>query len=105
MTDAQGPDPRDIIRAGLQSWATPEQAVFLADEILATTKRVWTDISCKHCRKGGRYQVEISDARAVAAGIKDLLAEGWGRPDVAQQTDEGRIVFERVVWMTDGAAA
>lgn len=81
---------------------TPEQVKFLTDEVLAIKKHPWVEITCKHCLKVGKYAAEIPDAKAVSGALKDLLAEGYGRPDVAQQTEGEKIVFERVVYLTDG---
>ena len=87
--------PREQIAEGLAGALSPEQIKTLVDEILAIKKQAW--VSCKDC--GKRNLTEIADAKAVAGALKDLLAEGFGRPAAAELDDRDRIVFERVVYM------
>lgn len=68
---------------------------------LEAKKKPWAEITCKHCRKVGKYQVEINDVAAVVKALEVLMNQAKGRPDVAQQGEQDRIVFERVVYMDD----
>lgn len=68
---------------------------------LEAKKKPWAEITCKHCRKVGKYQVEINDAAAVMKALEIMMNQAKGRPDVAQQEESERIVFQRVVHFGD----
>ena len=89
---AESKTPRDELRDGLANYLTADQTKALIDEVLAIKKQAW--MHCPHCKK--RSTVEVSDARSVAAAVKDLLAEGYGRPQASEVEGE-RIVFQRLV--------
>lgn len=92
-------DLRADIAAALEGWLTPEQLKTLLDEILAVKKgaRGW----CPNCRK--QVQVEIADAKAVVGAMADLANQGFGRPGEQQSGEDERVVFERVVYLTEEA--
>ena len=85
-------DARSRIGSALEDKLTPEQIRLLLDEILAIQKqgRGW----CPNCRKA--VVVEVADAKAVAAAVKDLLAEAWGRPRDEQREEAGVTFIRRV---------
>ena len=85
-------DARSRIGSALEDKLTEEQLSLLLNEILAVKKqtRGW----CPNCRK--QVMVEISDAKAVAAAIRDLLQEAWGRPVDAKAVEAGVTFIRRV---------
>ena len=89
-------DTRSQIGDALSGKLTPEQLETLVDDVLASTKNAWADINCKHCGRGGRYQVEIKDASAATRGLEILSNQAWGRPQDDKVEAEG-IVFKRTV--------
>lgn len=89
---AEARTPRDELREGLSSYLTPDQIKQLIDDVLAIKKSAWAN--CPKCNK--RVTCEVSDAKGVASSLKDLLAEGFGRPKESEPEGE-RIVFQRLV--------
>ena len=91
-------DVRGDLGAALEGRLTPEQIKLLLDEVLAIKKQAWAN--CPHCKK--KSLVEIPDAKAVTSCLIDLSNQAWGRPGEAAGLDDEKIVFERVVYLTEG---
>lgn len=90
-------DPRSDLATALSGKLAPAQLEKLLDEVLASTKRVNADWTCKFCKKTSRATVEVSDAKAVVNALTDLLNQGYGRPAEASGTDDEKIIFKRIV--------
>lgn len=90
MTDA-----RTEIGKALEGKLTKDQLDLLMNEVLAITKSAWAN--CPHCKKKSKF--EIPDAKAVTGAVIDLANQAWGRPDVAQMSDDEKITFIREVRM------
>lgn len=105
MADEQEGSVRSQIAGGLAGWATEAQIRELIDNVLAIKKKASAEFACKKCKQRQMQWAEIPDARSVAQALKDLLAEGFGRPQ-GEESGE-RIVFERVIYMEppDGDSA
>ena len=90
---------RKIAREGLSGYLDEETMKALLDGVLSITKVVW--VQCQHCNK--MTKGEVSDAKAVVAGLGDLVTKIADVPK-EQVSEEERIVFERVIYMSpDGA--
>lgn len=100
MTD-ESPDLRGRLDKILESVLDDELLREVVMMNLATTKKVWVDSDCKHCRKRQRFQVDVPDAKATASALELLANQAKGRPDVAQQEDQERIVFQRLVHLAE----
>ena len=66
--------------------------------MLAISKKTWADIECKGCKQKQRVLCEIPDARAVAGALKDLLAEGFGRPKDEPDDGDKITVIRKVIY-------
>jgi hypothetical protein len=80
-----GADVRADLARGLEGKLTPDQIATLIDEVLAITKPVNAEFSCKHCGKKQRHTGQMSDARAVVSSLAELMNQSWGK-----QTDDKR---------------
>lgn len=96
MTDS-GDDLRQRTDQILEKYVTDEDLRSLVAASLEAKKqaRGW----CPKCK--GAVMVEVNDAKAAVAALETLLNQAKGRPDVAAAADDERIVFERVVYLTD----
>jgi hypothetical protein len=72
-------DVRGSLAKGLADAVTPEKIKELVDAALSATKKDWATITCKHCNRVGKYQVEITDARAAAQALALLTDQGLGK--------------------------
>lgn len=88
-------EPREAIATALSNYLTPEQIQKLIDEILAIDKRSSAEFTCKGCGKRQMQWTTISDAKAVASALADLLAQGFGRPSESSEKIEP-IIFQRL---------
>lgn len=87
---------RDRFQADLD--ARYDQLLAVIDEGLAATKRVW--VSCPHCKR--RSEVDVPDTKAALEAAEFTANRSLGRPGVESDPAESeRIIFERVVYMTD----
>jgi hypothetical protein len=89
-------DTRSQIGDALAGKLTPEQLLFLMDEVLAIKKRAWGEFNCKNCGQLQKQTCDIPDAKAVTSSLTDLLNQAWGRPSEDKAEVEG-IVFTRKV--------
>ena len=89
-------DARSEIGAALEGWADPAQVRTLVNEVLAATKQMTVEFSCKTCGQKQRQSGTVSDAVAVARALEILGNQAWGRPDTATP-DADRITFVREV--------
>jgi hypothetical protein len=87
-------DPRAAIAQALGSFLIPNQVEHLVNEILAITKRVSADFTCKHCKRQQKHWVDIPDASAVTSGIAELANQAFGRPPESDSVAEP-IIFVR----------
>jgi hypothetical protein len=72
--------PREKLATALQGSLDADQMKQLIDGVLAITKRVRVEMTCKKC---GAQQIQFgttSDAKAVAQALPDLLNQAYGRP-------------------------
>lgn len=88
-------EPRQAIAEALNSYLTSEQITKLIDEILAIDKRASAEFSCKSCKQRQMQWTTISDAKAVASALGDLLSQGFGRPSESSEKVEP-IIFKRL---------
>lgn len=90
--DGQHRDARALIASELDWLLTPEEIRLLLKEILKIDKSAkgW----CKTC--GGNVFVTVSDAKAVASAIGDLMTQSKGRP-TEQKVEHSLTVNRRVV--------
>lgn len=86
-------DLRAELADALNGWMSREQLDALLNEILAIRKQVSHTFTCKHCQRMQKHMVEVADAAAVARALKDLAAEGFGRPKEQQVAEAERIMF------------
>lgn len=93
--DAGAPGAREVLAQQLDSVLDPETLKVLIDEILAVKKSMWAEFKCKSCGQRQRIHGEVSDARAVASALSELLTQARGRPG---QADDGVAERERVVF-------
>jgi hypothetical protein len=73
-------DPRGSLARALQGYLTPEQMDKLVNEVLAIEKRTSVEFHCKKCGHLQRQYGSVSDAKAVAVALPDLLNQAYGRP-------------------------
>ena len=92
MADTDG-DLRSRTDLILEKYVSDEDLRALVAASLESKKqaRGW----CPNCKKA--VQVEINDAKAAVSALETLLNQAKGRPDVAQQAEDDRIVFDRVI--------
>lgn len=88
-------DPREVLATALGTYMTPEQVQKLIDEILAIEKRSSAEFTCKKCNQRQMQWTTISDAKAVASALGDLLSQGFGRPSESSEKVEP-IIFKRL---------
>lgn len=88
-------EPRDELAAKLSSYLTAEQITKLIDEILAITKRASAEFSCKSCGQRQMAWTEVSDAKAVASALADLMNQAFGRPSETDDRPEP-VIFKRL---------
>lgn len=93
-------DPRAVLADALHTWMTPEQVMYLIDEVLSIDKRMPVEIQCPNCNHSWKSSLHVPDAKAVVGALTQLLSEGFGRPDVAKG-DDTQIVFKRLVVLSD----
>lgn len=93
-------DPRENLADALRGFLTPEQLEHLVNEVLAVTKRVSAEFNCRRCGAKQMQHVEVSDAKAVALALPDLLNQAYGRPQEASVLAEP-IRFYRLTKLED----
>lgn len=67
----------------------------LVDEILVIKKRTSAEFTCKGCGKRQMQWTEISDAKAVALALPDLLNQAYGRVGETSEKTEP-VIFKRL---------
>ena len=85
-TEQRMADVRNDIGTALEGKLSAEQLEKLMDEVLAITKSVSAEFTCRHCRKKTMNRVTVPDAKAVTSALVELANQAWGRP---QQESEG----------------
>ena len=90
-----GEDPRESLAAALSLYLTPDQLTKLVDEVLAIEKRTSVEFICKKCGQKQRQYGSVSDAKAVALALPDLLNQAFGRPGEASN-DTQQVIFNRL---------
>lgn len=90
-------DARGHLERALDDFLTPEQLRVLIDEVLKVTKRVSAVCTCKHCSKKSTVMVEVTDAKAVAGAIGDLLTQAKGRP--GESREDASVTVNRKVYL------
>jgi hypothetical protein len=88
-------DVRTDIGAALEGKLSPEQLETLMDEVLAITKSVSAEFSCRHCNKKTMQRVSVPDAKAVTSALVELANQAWGRPAPENEQAETRVTFIR----------
>jgi hypothetical protein len=96
-------EPREELGQKLSSFLTQEQIHQLIDEILAIKKRVSAEFSCKSCGQRQMRWTEVSDAKAVATALGDLLNQAFGRPGETTEHIEP-VIFQRLTKLDETAA-
>lgn len=91
-------DVRSDIGAALTGKLTQEQLDMLMNEVLAITKRVSAEFSCKACHQKQRQMVDVPDAKAVTSALVDLANQAWGRPSEDLREAEGIVFTRKVVY-------
>ena len=89
------PEPRDELAKKLSQYLTPEQIEKLIDEILAITKRVSAEFTCKKCGQRQMQWTTVNDAKAVALALGDFMNQAFGRPSESNETVEP-VIFKRL---------
>ena len=88
-------EPRDELGKSLSSYLTPEQVTKLIDEVLAIDKRTSAEFTCRHCGKRQMQWTTVSDAKAVASALADLMNQAFGRPSETSERSEP-VIFKRL---------
>lgn len=88
-------EPRDELGKKLSEYLTPEQVSKLIDEVLAIEKRVSAEFRCKKCNQRQMQWTTVSDAKAVASALADMMNQAFGRPSETSEHSEP-IVFKRL---------
>jgi hypothetical protein len=96
-------DPREQLAKALEGYLTPEQMEMLINEVLAVQKRVSADFSCKACGQRQRQIGTMSDAKAVALALPDLLNQAYGRPSEQEHVEQ--VLFTRLTKLDEPEAA
>ena len=91
---------RDEIGKAMTGFLTPEQARKLVEETLSITKVVTAEFSCKKCGQRQKQPGQMSDARAVAAALKDLANQAFG-PAAEARGDSSFEVIRNVYVIAD----
>ena len=94
MTEEQPQlDPRNRLDAALRELVTDDAIREVVSEALSATKKArgW----CGTCQK--QVWVDIPDSKATVQALEILLNQAKGRPDVAHQESQERIMFVREV--------
>ena len=91
---------RDEIGKAMTGFLTPEQAKRLVEETLSITKIVTAEFSCKKCGQRQKQPGQMSDARAVAAALKDLANQAFG-PAAEARGDSSFEVVRNVYVIAD----
>ena len=97
-------DARGHLANELDRYLTAEQLRLLIDEVLKVTKNVRAEMKCKHCGRGQVVYAEMSDAKAVASAMADLMTQAKGRPG-EQREDASVTVNRRVILVTEEGGA
>ena len=77
-----------------------DKLLAVIDGALESKQRVF--VNCPHCKK--RSEVEVQDTRAALAAAEFVSNQSHGRPGVDDRggdAEQERIVFERVLHLTD----
>ena len=91
---------RDEIGKAMTAFLTPEQTRKLVEETLSITKVVTAEFSCKKCGQRQKQPGQMSDARAVAAALKDLANQAFG-PAAEARGDSSFEVVRNVYLVAD----
>jgi len=68
------------------------------DDALSATKSLSVSLTCKHCKRQGRYPAEIRDTRGALEAASFLIERGFGKPGVEQLgADQEKVIFVRVI--------
>lgn len=59
----------------------------LIEESLAADKTISVEIFCKHCRRSGKYPVDIPDIQARVKALDVLVNQAKGKPKETTQVD------------------
>jgi hypothetical protein len=51
---------------------------------MGANKQLWATITCKHCKRAGRYEITVPDDRVRLDAVQALLHEALGRPGQAE---------------------
>jgi hypothetical protein len=92
--------PREMLAAALTGYLTPEQLQKLIDEVLASTKRMNAEVTCRHCGRRQMAFVQVNDAKAVALALPDLLNQAFGRVGEQNQQNDP-VLFKRLTVLSD----
>jgi hypothetical protein len=95
-------DVRGDIGAALEGKLSSEQLAKLMDEILAITKSVSAEHSCRHCGKKTMSRVEVPDAKAVTSALVELANQAWGRPQTETEQAEPITFIRKVIYTGNG---
>jgi hypothetical protein len=60
----------------------------LIETATGANRQVWITVTCKHCERQGRYEVDVPDNRTRLDAVEKLLQQGLGR---AREAEESRV--------------
>jgi hypothetical protein len=72
-------DVRASVAEGLAAAVTPERVEALVEAALVATKSQWATVTCKHCKRSQRVEVEVADPQTAARVLSLLADQGLGR--------------------------
>src|SRR5262245_51884575 len=96
-------EPREMLRDALKNFLTPEQLTKLVDEVLAIDKRASAEFRCKKCGERQMQWARVSDAKAVALALPDLLNQAYGRVGETSEATEP-VIFKRLTKLEEVTA-
>lgn len=76
-------------RAFLRGEYTLEWLKTELDALVAATKTQNHLVTCKHCQRDGKYDIQVNDSRARLDALKIISEQGYGKaPQAKEQTEQ-----------------
>jgi hypothetical protein len=63
---------------------TAQEITEALKEIAASTTKRWVTVSCKHCDRDGKYEVDVPDDKTRLNAIEFMVEHGYGKPAAAK---------------------
>jgi hypothetical protein len=63
---------------------TPEQITKILRDIASAVRKRWITITCKHCDRDGKYEVDVPDDKTRLDSVKFMVEHGFGKPGQAK---------------------